>query len=623
MPEVKYFNTRALSNTELYTLKWHRWEARTNLRYLCNNVLGYKDVGEVHMPLINHLQKFQKPDKKQFLLNDDLSTGFIKYKPIISLDDFVKQEQIKRRLILDFRGSLKTTINAMAHTIQWLLNYPNIGCLIIQSSIEKAEEILAGIKTHFQYNQIFRELFPEHVPQKKVNDWCTKGAMTTEALNVNNLELGMPHKEGSIITGGIDKGMSGKHMDFLKFSDIVDPTNTKSSNSCQEIIKQYYLCENLLTSPIYWIDIEGTRYAFADLYGKIIKDEAKMDPELRIWSIYSRGCYKKKTLDGLPEKFTPEELFLDDLVEEKDITKKNPLGKVSWWPEKYPVDYLEHKRNVSGYEFATQMYNNPQSAEENMIPFPIKNIVWITRPNFETKYPIAYYEISIDTAETNNQKSNYSAIVVGAFTGAGNCIVADIIHGKFLPDALIDEIYKAYIRYNPIKIKIEETSFSRGLMAGIRKEGEKLGIYLPIDLIKRDNQTAKQERIINTLQPYFFNGQLRFLDDLKAKDQLIEELNEFPTGTNDDILDAISDLFQNKTYFGKEFVQEDYRKMSSEKIQAVLDEKIRASRAKGERLQAEYRNALPIMMAQWAGLSDSDSINPYNTTDSYNRTGGL
>ena len=612
MPDIRFFNYHQLSNKQLNDIREWRWKARTDLRFLCNHVLGYKDVCDVHTPLINMLQKFPEPNREQFLLNDDLSRGYANYTPVTLLTDLAKKETVKRRLILDFRGSLKTTINAMAHSIQWILNYPNASLLIIQSNIEKAEEILGEIKGHFQFNSTFRTLFPEHVPQKKIQDWGTKSQFSSEAMDVNNLALGQPHKEGTFITGGIDKGLAGKHVDVLKFSDIVDPNNSRTDTSCADVAKQYYLCENLLTSPIYWIDIEGTRYSFADLYGRVIKSESKLPPERRVWSIYVRGCYKKKTPDGQPQKFTPEELFLPDLVDDSSITNTNPFGKVSWWPERYPVDILEHKRSVAPFEFATQMYNNPQSAEEGMQPFPVTQKLpkFVKREDFSANFPKAYYEVSVDTAETDHQKSNFTAIVVACWTSAGNCVVDEIVHGKFLPDKLIKKLYDVYLKYKPLTIKIEETSFVRGLMAGIRKHGEIMGIYLPIELVKRDNKIAKQERILNTLQPYYQNGRLIFLDDIECKNQLLEELTEFPTGINDDILDALADLFQNKEYFGRLKASENTR-------HAELEDR-------AQRMRREYNNLYPKMTERWLGFNVDGAETPgFFEHSSYSKTGGL
>jgi len=80
----------------------------------------------------------------------------------------------------------------------------------------------------------------------------------------------------------------------------------------------------------------------------------------------------------------------------------------------------------------------------------------------------------------------------------------------------------------------------------------KSGIYLPVRFIKRDNQTSKIERIQNTLQPWYVNGYIRFLDTILAKQELFQELREFPKGRHDDILDTLADFFQNKTYYGRE-----------------------------------------------------------------------
>ena len=256
-----HFNYHQLSNDAVLKIKKARWKARTDLLFLCNEILGYRDVTrEVHGNIIDTLQQFPKPNEEEFWKNDDLSTGVVKYKPIIPMTKLVEIEPFKRRLILDPRGWYKTSVNAIAHTIQWIINYPNVGILIVQSNIEKAEEILAEIKTKsFVEGKIFRELFPEHVPHKKIYDWGTKGKIVTEAADPNNPNLGATyHKEGTVLAGGIDKGLSGKHLDVIKFSDIVDPTNTKTVSACEETRKSYFLAENLLTAMDYWIDIEGT-----------------------------------------------------------------------------------------------------------------------------------------------------------------------------------------------------------------------------------------------------------------------------------------------------------------------------------------------------------------------------
>lgn len=603
---VRFFNYNQLSNDQIYQIKKARWLARTDLQFLCNNVLDYPHVSRpFHAGLLDSLQKFPYPkNNEEFVKNDDISTGYVRYVP---LKNITTLEGSRRTLILDYRSSMKTTINAVAHTIQWILNYPNIAILICQSSSEKAEEIVKEIKRHFQYNEKFRQLFPEHCPWKKVDDWGTIGKFTTEYRDFNFKDMqamhdNVPHKEETVISAGIDKGLAGKHLDILKFSDIVDPSNAKTENGCREVIKSYFLMESLLTDLRYWIDMEGTRYSYNDLYGFIADREIHLKPEERTWKIYARSCYKKKTKDGQPQKFTIEELDLPDLTDKSLITPRNPMGYVGWWPEKFPPENFEDKRKMEEFTFSSQYLLKPLAAEPGMIPFEIndKLPVWQDATKFKQKVPVAYYDIAVDTAETDGKRSNYSAIVVGAFTAGGSCVIVDIIHGKFLPDKLIDEIINAYLKYNPRSVKIEKTSFVRGLMPGLRKESEKYGIYIPVEEVAVSNRLAKTEKIIKTLQPLYINGHLRFLSNLTKKNELLEEFRKFPAWERNDILDALSTLFDNKDYFGRENPKKEFQN-------------------RGHLLQQEYLKRLPKMTEAYLGIGDYDF--PTSNPNNYDRTG--
>ena len=249
-----------LSSREIDHLKMLRWKARTDLGFLCREILNYPDVSdEIHKPILNILQKFPTPNREQFLENDKVISGQWEYKPIQRISSLSGN---RRNLILDFRGSLKTTINAQAHSIQWIINYPDIAMLLFQSNLDKAEIILGEIKKHFQYNPIFRQLFPEHCPiQTKADDFGTKGKFTTRARGRT-----VTRKEETLSASSIDSGSSGIHVDVMKFSDIVEPSNVGTLDQMDSVSNSFYQAQNLLVGPKYWIDVEGTRYHFNDLY---------------------------------------------------------------------------------------------------------------------------------------------------------------------------------------------------------------------------------------------------------------------------------------------------------------------------------------------------------------------
>lgn len=538
-------------------LRKARWRARTDLLFLCNEILGYRDVDpEVHGGLIERLQHFPRPvgpeAEETF---DRFERGKWIYRPIVPITQLPGK---RRLLILDARGHLKTTINAQAHVIQWIINYPDIAILIVQSTSDKAEAILAEIKRHFQGNHRFRELFPEHCPQRRIFEWGTQSAFTTEARSRS-----CTRKEPTVMAVGIETGSAGYHFDVIKFSDIVEQKNSKNPEMCRVITDNFYMMENLLVSPNYWIDVEGTRYHFGDVYGTIIESEwHRKPPERRTWNFYVRSCFKRKIPGGKPPQYTPDELTLPW---ELDAEGK----RIPWWPRdrsgnpRFTLEALEAMESQNPYIFSCQQLNMPSGSGITIFQVDEKRPVKIKRKIFEERIRISHYDITVDTAESDSPDANYSAIVVGAWSAHGKCYIVEVIHGRFLPDKLIEKILLTAAKYRRRlnSVKIEKTPFVTGLMAGLRRQMDLSGYYAPIELIPRDTRTSKIQRITNTLQPWYTAGDVVFLDDLGIDDEnerarvwshLLTELEQFPLSRTDDLLDAISDLFQNKPWFGRE-----------------------------------------------------------------------
>ena len=138
-----------------------RWEnakkvrhmARTNLLYLCRELLGYKDVSkEVHGEILAHLQKFKGGTETV----DD--NGIVTYTPNCPIQDM---EGSRNNLILFPRGHFKTTIITIAHTIQWIINYPDIRVALSMAIGDQTQKVMKELKGHFQYNPLFRKYFAD------------------------------------------------------------------------------------------------------------------------------------------------------------------------------------------------------------------------------------------------------------------------------------------------------------------------------------------------------------------------------------------------------------------------------------------------------------------------------
>ena len=540
---------RNISHDQLERFRKARWLGRTNLLWLCNNVLGYKDVcEEVHGPILSIVQQFPEYSREAEKSQDKISQGSIKYVPRINPYDL---EGKRRVLILDPRGGLKTTINCIAHTIQWILNFPHISILIVQANSQKAEDILREIKQHFQYNNVFRELYPDYCPQKHISDWGNRQefdvpdqegrAKILEEYSRAGL-CPKSRKEHTCMTASIDKGTAGYHFDVIKFSDIVEENNTRTPDQMKQVIYTFNMMENLLVRPTSWIDVEGTRYNSGDLYGVLIDMWERSEEFRNQWNVHVRSCWKRDFGDVAP-RYTPDSLKLPFLRDEQN-------RYISWWPERMSYEDLKRKETVDRYVFATQQLNDPVGFDDENKIFPLKYIRWISREEF-AKVPISFYQTTVDTAETVGIKSNNSCITTCAFDRFGRCYVVDVILGKMLPDKLIETLFEVCKKHKPARVLIEETSFVRGLKPSIKRREDMTNTYLPIDFLRRETTSSKLERVQNTLQPWFRAGEIVLLDDLVERDHIIREFDRFP-GWDDDFLDTLADQFQNRDWFGRE-----------------------------------------------------------------------
>lgn len=519
--------------TRLDKVRRARWRGRTDLFWLAREVLGYKQVeADVHGPLISRLQRFPAPPADELAKLDSVTAIDCRYRgPWTPMQNLPGG---RRRLILDSRGFYKTSLNVICHCIQWILNYPDIAILIVHAKAEVAEDILNEIRGHFLHNRIFRELYPDYCPNPK-------DAGNALRLTVPNRTRN--RKEPTIGVSSINTVVAGYHYDVIKFSDIVTELNTGTKEQIQKVVAGFGMYRNVLVAPDSWIDVEGTCYHADDLYSQIIDQEAKRKVEERRWSIYVRGAYKKDT-GGRPYTFLPEERELQDLVVNG--------SKVSWFPAKFPVHELESMRKdptQSEFLFNAQQLNNPIADDSAAFP---RTLFRTKSTEDMRKVPMAYYTTTVDTAETVAAGSDYSVILTCGWDANGRCYVVDAKHGKMMPDELIRNMFVVNEKWHPRSIRIEETGYVRGLKTSIAREEYLKGVYLPFLFLPRDNQQAKTERILQTLQPWYQRGEIWFADDLPCRDHFLKELTSFPKGRTDDLIDALSDQFQAREWVGRE-----------------------------------------------------------------------
>ena len=507
----------------------YRQKARTDLIFLCKTVLHYEAIEETpHRQLTDALQKFSGGTDLY-----DEKKGAWNYNPYCPYMWNLTGPRF--RIFLWPRGHFKTTIITMAHTIQWLINYPDVRILISTAIGEQAERMLSEIKAHFQFNQHFRFLFPEFSPEAAhVKDFGNASEFTVP----NRVRKWL--KEPSVSVSSLGKVISSYHYEILKFSDMVDKENVKTPNQIRDVIEHINYCDPLLersTVPPHhgWKDIEGTRYALGDAYGDIIRKERERREKL--WRHVEQSA-------------------------EVDINRK-----VSLFPARFPWSELKRIEADDPIQYSSQYLQRP--VPESSALATEKELIFFPR--------IALREISLrlhTTVDLHGMEANtgndYTVLTTCGFDRDGRVYVLEIRRGHFTPFDTINHLFDIWKSFkgNSLAgvqdIKIEKDAHARVLGPFFQRECAKRQIYPNVIFIPRSNKTSKRDRI-RGLQAWFKAGVLRFADDLPSKSAIITEILNFgDPSTHDDILDTLADQMQNRD---KDLVEGDIYPRASEPMQ--------------------------------------------------------
>lgn len=664
-----------LTDKQIEDYRWMRWKARTDLIWLCNNLLDMPDVSrELNGILVDRLQQFPKPkDIAQSIAHDrfDRKAGTWIYRPLVRnakrkrehLPDPNSKEfgRFRRRLIIDSRGTLKTNIDIFGHTIQWILNYPDIAIGIFQSSKPKAIDLVKTIKGMFQHKPDLRALFPELCPQDDIEKWGT-----TEYFVCPNRTPGFVRLEPTVKALSLETKMAGMHFDLLKFTDVIERENSQNEDVRNAVIDAFDNAERILVGSNYWIDVEGTMWHFGDLYNEIIRrermrqsikkvymvgdvpmldrkeaeDAARVlnkkvieyhnfyvpQPDKRQWQVYINCVFKRddpKATYDYDDMIRVEKAGID-----APITFKYANGSAApivygsngipatRWEERHPGWRMVEEINSKIVEFNFQMMNFPTGGGIDGAPefkvnekegFPCV----IPRAVFRDRIRVMYFDAAVDIADTSGRRSDYSCITVGAFDAYGRCYIVDIRHGKWPHDHLINQLFEVQRKYLPQRVMLERGPGANSFMQYLNRMMELERTWLNVVRVPRGSNISKQKRISQALQPYYQNKELIFLDDLGQPYEFLKaELQQWPAPQHDDILDTISDLFFEKSRYGRQ----------APRVGATPQELLATNEDEMNRrltyaLQSAKEKALERMMS---GTSQADDVHHY-----YRITGGF
>jgi len=204
----------------------------------------------------------------------------------------------------------------------------------------------------------------------------------------------------------------------------------------------------------------------------------------------------------------------------------NPL-----WPEFWPVEELNAKKASLDPRYWQAQYMQDPTAEEGAL---IKREWWQI---WEKDDPpqCEYLIMSLDAAQENNNRADYNALTVwGVFFNEEvnnyNIILLNAIKKRMEYPELKKLVFEEYKEWEPDSFIVEKKSNGAALYQEIRRMGLPLQEFTPS---KGQDKIAR----VNSVTDLFASGIVWAPDKRWAK-EVIEECNDFPSGTNDDLVDS-------------------------------------------------------------------------------------
>jgi hypothetical protein len=380
-----------------------------------------------------------------------------------------------RVLVMAFREAAKSTIAEESIVLMAALHaFRN--CVILGENQERAVDRLTAIKHEFATNDYLINLFGELRDGSKWNEAkvILKNGVIIQALGRGQEVRGMKHLD--------------IRPDFCFADDVEGKEHVKDERARTETLRWFFAEVLPALDKNARVRVNATPL-----------DTASLPMQL-------------KRLDSWTSRVYPIR-YLDDTG--------------SWratWPERYSLSWIavketEMRRLGLHHEFMREYMCEPDDPAKKLFNegmFRVEPRLHVWQPTY------AFY----DPARTVSDRSNFTGWAVWSWVGT-KLIVWDGGGEKWLPDEMINHIFKINEQYHPVMIGVEKDGLEEYVQQPLRREMVRRGILLPLTPMRAP--VGKLD-FIGSLQPFFSGGEVTFakeLPDLKA------QFLNFPTGQID------------------------------------------------------------------------------------------
>jgi hypothetical protein len=426
----------------------------------------------------------------------------------------------KRQLVLQPRGTFKSTIRTVSFPAHRIINDPDVRILLASQTAAKAEGFLSEIEQHFDgSNTIMTWLFPELIrPGDKWNPW-NRLQMTSPGRTIIS---GTP----SIMTMGVGGRIEGHHFDIIVLDDLIGEKALDSEKEMLDAIIWHDGVDSLFIEPSKGIERgSGTRWSLNDLYGVIEKS----------------SDYETITIPA--EDPITGELMFPDLLNAQTLRSIRERNFAL-----YMSQYLNNPKNPEVLEFRTewlqpytlqQINGEPCCVIPGLDPYPVSEMDVVLAID-----PAGSGDVTQNLAESakkGRMRKCNNAVEIWAAAGDGKRFLLDMWAGRASGEnpelQVARKVLEFFVKWDGyIRCGYLESYGAQGaLITVFNMLCRERGLSYPLKALPKGDQRAKAVRTRSVLGPLGQNHQLYVRPGHTA---FIYEFGVFPQSNENDTLDA-------------------------------------------------------------------------------------
>ena len=419
-------------------------------------------------------------------------------------------------LYLAYRGGAKTTVITRLFTLWEVIRGDAFYPAIFSATVDGVEDNIAFIKTEFEENINLVTDFD--IVRTKRDIWqSAEFTLTIEGRKIKVEGYGAGQK----VRG---RNYYGRRPDLLILDDIENDENVESKTQRDKLEKWFKKAISKLPDRKrkYTLIIVGTLLHYDAVLKRLSKRRdfhveshplvLKFPEHMDEW----QELYEMPDRDDAIAEYTSNRAFYDEglILDDPELNTFELM-----------MEYFEDMES-----FFSEYQNEPMSAE---------NAILGKYQTYEALPADLIYAMGLDPALGKNKGDYFGVAVVGKSPSMKRFYVVYARGFKLSPLAMLYKIIEIFKLYDPKYVLAETVQFQEFYKDSLKAKAVEAGIYLPVIPIKTH---SNKEIRLTALSPYLADETLLVNNNDKL---LLEELNTFPLGAHDDIIDAIEMAFRH------------------------------------------------------------------------------